>query len=137
MCYNSTTMWCIDTDLHTVIRANILLEIHKKYIVHQLCKALKFIHSAGLLHRDIKPSNILLNSDCHLKVCDFGLCRSIAEGSGLQVLAAQYNQFLTYILKFHFSIFLISLKFLLNFSTFQVFFVQLFQTFKFFPYFSI
>jgi mitogen-activated protein kinase 15 len=28
---------------------------------------------------DIKPSNLLLNSDCHVKLCDFGLCRSVAE----------------------------------------------------------
>ena len=68
-----------ETDLHAVIRANILEEIHKKYIIYQLLKALKYMHSGDLLHRDIKPSNLLLNSDCHVKVCDFGLCRSVAE----------------------------------------------------------
>jgi mitogen-activated protein kinase 15 len=45
----------------------------------QLLKALKFMHSGELLHRDIKPSNLLLNSDCKAKLCDFGLCRSVAE----------------------------------------------------------
>ena len=69
----------MDTDLHAVIRANILEPIHKKYIIYQLLKALKFMHSGQLLHRDIKPSNLLLNSDCHVKLCDFGLCRSVAE----------------------------------------------------------
>lgn len=69
----------METDLHAVIRANILEEIHKKYIIYQLLKALKFMHSGELLHRDIKPSNLLLNSDCHVKLCDFGLCRSVAE----------------------------------------------------------
>lgn len=40
------------------------------------------MHSGELLHRDIKPSNLLLNSDCHVKLCDFGLCRSVnTEGS--------------------------------------------------------
>jgi len=38
----------------------------------------KYIHSANVLHRDLKPSNILLNSDCSLRVADFGLARSIA-----------------------------------------------------------
>jgi len=69
----------METDLHAVIRANILEEIHKKYIIYQALKSLKFMHSAELLHRDMKPSNLLLNSECHVKVCDFGLARSIAD----------------------------------------------------------
>lgn len=79
-----------ETDLHAVIRANILEEIHKKYIVYQLAKALKFMHSADLLHRDIKPSNLLLNSDCNVKLCDFGLCRNIAETEGPQPHLTDY-----------------------------------------------
>lgn len=37
------------------------------------------MHSREMLHRDIKPSNILLNSDCQVKVCDFGLARSVVQ----------------------------------------------------------
>jgi serine/threonine protein kinase len=37
------------------------------------------MHSAEVIHRDLKPSNLLLNSDCHLKICDFGLARSLAS----------------------------------------------------------
>ena len=44
----------METDLHSVIRANILEEVHKKYIMYQLFKALKYLHSGELLHRDIK-----------------------------------------------------------------------------------
>jgi len=68
----------METDLHAVIRANILEEIHKQYIIYQILKALKYIHSGDLIHRDLKPSNILLNSECHAKVADFGLARSVA-----------------------------------------------------------
>ena len=67
----------MDTDLHAVIRANILEEIHKQYIIYQVLKCLKYMHSAQLLHRDLKPSNLLLNSECHVKVADFGLARSL------------------------------------------------------------
>jgi mitogen-activated protein kinase 15 len=69
----------MESDLHAVIRANILEAIHKQYIIYQLLKALKFMHSGEMLHRDIKPSNLLLNSECQVKVCDFGLSRSIAQ----------------------------------------------------------
>lgn len=71
----------MESDLHAVIRANILEDIHKQYIIYQLLKSLKYMHSGQMLHRDIKPSNILLNSDCQVKVCDFGLARSMVQYS--------------------------------------------------------
>merc|ERR1711965_329912 len=42
----------METDLHAVIRANILQEVHKQYIMYQSFKALKYMHSAKLVHRD-------------------------------------------------------------------------------------
>jgi mitogen-activated protein kinase 15 len=50
----------METDLHAVIRANILEDIHKQYIMYQLFKALKYMHSGKLLHRDIKVSRSFL-----------------------------------------------------------------------------
>lgn len=82
----------MDTDLHAVIRAHILEEIHKKYIVYQILKALKYVHSGDLIHRDLKPANILLNSECHVKMADFGLARSLAhqENDGCDPVLTEY-----------------------------------------------
>lgn len=64
-------------DLHTVIRAGLLMDIHKEFIIYQLLATLKYLHSAEILHRDMKPSNVLVNTDCSIKLADFGLARSI------------------------------------------------------------
>lgn len=67
----------IENDLHAVIRANICEDLQRKYIIWQLLKALKYMHSANVIHRDVKPSNILINRDCLVKLADFSLARSI------------------------------------------------------------
>lgn len=67
----------METDLHAVIRAKIMEEVHRQYVTYQILKCVKFIHSSGVIHRDLKPSNILLNAECFVKVADFGLARSI------------------------------------------------------------
>ena len=54
-----------------------------QYFVYQTLRALKSIHSAGIVHRDLKPANLLVNANCDLKVCDFGLARSV-KASGAQ-----------------------------------------------------
>lgn len=81
----------LEADLHAVIRANILQDVHVRYIVYQLLKVLKYLHSAELLHRDVKPSNMLLNAACTMKMCDFGLSRSLADsGTGSDVVHTDY-----------------------------------------------
>lgn len=70
----------METDLHAVIKkGNLLKDIHMRYILYQLLKATKFIHSGNVIHRDQKPSNILLDTDCFVKLCDFGLARSLYQ----------------------------------------------------------
>ena len=56
-----------------------LTEEHAVHIIYNLVKALKFLHSANVLHRDIKPANILIDKDFNVKLCDFGLARSLPE----------------------------------------------------------
>ncbi|NXM82123.1 MK15 kinase, partial [Oenanthe oenanthe] len=70
----------METDLHAVIKkGNLLKDIHKCYILYQLLKATKFIHSGNVIHRDQKPSNVLLDGQCCVKLCDFGLARSLCQ----------------------------------------------------------
>ncbi|RZC38922.1 extracellular signal-regulated kinase 2 [Asbolus verrucosus] len=69
----------METDLHNVIKKGILKDIHKKYIMYQLLKAIKYIHSGNVIHRDLKPSNILLDIMCRCKIADFGLARSLTQ----------------------------------------------------------
>jgi serine/threonine protein kinase len=45
------------------------------FFMTQIMRGLKFIHSANVLHRDLKPSNVLIDLNCDLKICDFGLAR--------------------------------------------------------------
>lgn len=42
----------------------------------------QYIHSANVIHRDLKPGNLLVNSDCELKICDFGLARGFKPVTG-------------------------------------------------------
>lgn len=69
----------METDMHRVIRSQTLSDDHCQYFIYQTLRALKAMHSANVLHRDLKPSNLLLNANCDLKVCDFGLARSAAS----------------------------------------------------------
>lgn len=50
--------------------------------MYNLLCSLNWIHSAHVIHRDIKPSNILIDEDCKIKLCDFGLARTF---SGLPI----------------------------------------------------
>ncbi|XP_042512215.1 mitogen-activated protein kinase 3-like isoform X3 [Macadamia integrifolia] len=70
----------MEIDLHKIIHSHQeLSEEHSQYFLYQILRGLKYIHSANVIHRDLKPSNLLLNSDCELKICDFGLARLTSE----------------------------------------------------------
>ena len=67
---------CQESDLERIISSDQpLSEAHAQYFMYQILRALKFIHSAGIIHRDLKPGNLLVNANCDLTVCDFGLAR--------------------------------------------------------------
>lgn len=53
------------------------------------------MHSAGILHRDLKPSNLLLNEDCDLQICDFGLARAQLGSNEDDMMTVMPNAILT------------------------------------------
>ncbi|CAI7622887.1 unnamed protein product [Penicillium pancosmium] len=65
----------LQTDLHRLLTFRTLKEPFIQYFLYQIFRGLKYVHSAGVVHRDLKPSNILINENCDLKICDFGLAR--------------------------------------------------------------
>jgi nemo like kinase len=76
----------MQSDLHRIIVSQQPLTMdHVKVFLYQILRGLKYLHSANILHRDIKPGNLLVNSNCLLKICDFGLAR-VAEPNDEHVL---------------------------------------------------
>ena len=65
----------MDLDLGNIIKIQKLTDDQVKFIIYQIMRGLKYIHSAGIIHRDLKPSNLAVNEDCDLKILDFGLAR--------------------------------------------------------------
>jgi len=70
----------VDADLGKIFRTNQFFStLHVQYMLYQILLGLKYMHSAGIVHRDLKPANILINEDCTIKICDYGLARGFNE----------------------------------------------------------
>ncbi|CAM9265703.1 unnamed protein product [Ectocarpus sp. 13 AM-2016] len=69
----------MESDMDRIIASGQpLTDQHFQYFIYQVVlRGLKFIHSANVLHRDMKPSNLLVNANCDLAICDFGLARGV------------------------------------------------------------
>jgi len=65
--------WLIDKDIFT--------EEETKFYIAELILAVESIHQMEYVHRDLKPDNVLISSDGHIKLSDFGLSKPfIADG---------------------------------------------------------
>jgi serine/threonine protein kinase len=47
----------------------------------EIAGGMHFLHQQEIMHRDLKPENVLLDSNYHPKICDFGVARLMKEGS--------------------------------------------------------
>ena len=84
-----------ESDLKKILKSTINLEIlHIQTIVYNLLCAVKYLHESKVLHRDLKPANVLVNEDCSIKLCDYGLARSITgvESSDMIIQEAQKQE---------------------------------------------
>ncbi|CEM26923.1 unnamed protein product [Vitrella brassicaformis CCMP3155] len=69
-----------ETDLGAIIKSmQELSNEHHQFFLYQILRGIKYIHSAGIIHRDLKPRNILVDSNCDLRICDFGLARVVFQ----------------------------------------------------------
>ncbi|CAO3608653.1 unnamed protein product [Cunninghamella blakesleeana] len=86
-CFNELylVLECCDTTMHDIIHSNVPLEpVHYRWFMYQMFSALHYIHSANVLHRDLKPSNILVNQNCTLRICDFGMARGFSNSKAIE-----------------------------------------------------
>ena len=66
----------MENDLKWIIYSNQDLSVpHIKTLSFQIAKGIAYLHSKKIFHRDLKPANILVNQDCTVKICDFGMAK--------------------------------------------------------------
>merc|ERR1719277_1796498 len=66
----------METDLASILKSSQpLTDDHCQFFLYQILRGMKYVHSAQVIHRDLKPRNLLVNANCDLKICDFGLAR--------------------------------------------------------------
>ncbi|CAI9268204.1 unnamed protein product [Lactuca saligna] len=81
----------MESDLHQVIKTNEKLTPEQcRFFLYQLLRGLKYMHSANVFHRDLKPKNILVNADCKVKICDFGIARVVFNDTPTAVCWTDY-----------------------------------------------
>ena len=78
------TRWVEGTELGNLILSEGFLEPGRAArTAAQIAAALEVAHEKGLVHRDVKPSNVILTSEDHVYLTDFGLTKRAGTAPGL------------------------------------------------------
>ncbi len=92
----------VQTDIRKMLNSTpktSLSEDHIVTILYNMLCSINFLHSANLVHRDLKPGNFLIDSQCNIKMCDFGLTRVspalTQEETDLKLLKKQLTNYQT------------------------------------------
>jgi len=65
-------------DLMTLLmEKDILSEEESRFYIAETILAVESVHKLNYIHRDLKPDNLLIGSDGHVKLSDFGLCKHV------------------------------------------------------------
>ncbi|RKP18306.1 serine/threonine protein kinase 15, partial [Rozella allomycis CSF55] len=74
--------YLIGGDLSSLLQAmGKFTEEMARFYIAQAALALDYLHSQSIVHRDIKPDNMLIDSNGHLKLSDFGLAKITLDGN--------------------------------------------------------
>merc|ERR1712157_242998 len=83
----------VDADLSKIFKTNqYFSSLHVQYMIYHMLLGIHYMHSAGIVHRDLKPANVLINADCSIKICDFGLARGFSEDIAMDKKEAKKNR---------------------------------------------
>ena len=85
--------------LESVRHGTVLQEDHVITILYNILCSVKYLHASNIIHRDLKPGNLLINSQCGVKIADYGLSRSmpvIDEGSPIKLKNQMRKEMLDY-----------------------------------------
>ena len=73
--------YCSRGDLHQlIIQRGALSVYHARFVVGEVAAAISYVHQRGYSYNDLKPENVLLDSDGHVRLTDFGLASQKALG---------------------------------------------------------
>ena len=72
----------MDVEFIRRVLSNLFIPVHQSFAFRPYRQyfaegvlALEYLHNFGIVHRDIKPDNMLITSEGHIKLTDFGLSK--------------------------------------------------------------